>query len=254
MVKMPEGPEFEKGVLNVPKAERKVMQTNLLDFVIVEIRFPTILKIRRECPEQFQEGIRDAFPLFQRNNQVQVSPFSDGENSSSYTFKTRQEDYLAQLSSESLVLRCDAYTSFEDFMEKFNVVFSLAERVLEIPFLTRIGYRLVNRIPGLNDLPREEVSQAVNPTLVGMLSDLSLGTVSAFRSEYVGLVTPDIYYRLIQATDESTAFDYLLDFDYWKANIDTTEAIEFLETCHARHFDFFWWSIGERTRKQLHGN
>src|SRR5262245_7091139 len=48
-----------------PEAERVIYEKNPLAEVICQVKFPPILRIDSELPAQFQERIRQNYPLFQ---------------------------------------------------------------------------------------------------------------------------------------------------------------------------------------------
>ena len=58
-----------------PDAKRTIYKNNVLEQVICQLRFPTILKIDTEVPSRFQEVIRHRFPIYKQTNEALIPDF-----------------------------------------------------------------------------------------------------------------------------------------------------------------------------------
>ena len=48
-----------------PTSDREVYENNPLNEVICQIRYPAILRVAAETPSDFQEAIRDKYPMYE---------------------------------------------------------------------------------------------------------------------------------------------------------------------------------------------
>ena len=57
-----------------PSIERVIYQNNTLGEVVCQLRFPTILRIEASSPADFQDAIREAYPLFITKKSPELPP------------------------------------------------------------------------------------------------------------------------------------------------------------------------------------
>src|SRR4051812_37441082 len=106
----------------LPESSREVYQRNPLAEVTAQLRFPPILRIEAEPPAQFQEVIRDRYPLYRRvmttgqlppdlpppvRNLIQGMGAAAGPVQ--HVFETQDRKTSAALSRESLTLKTTIY-------------------------------------------------------------------------------------------------------------------------------------------------
>lgn len=48
---------------NFPEVERQVFKRNFLDTVVIELRYPTYLRLKETEPLDISESIRERFPI-----------------------------------------------------------------------------------------------------------------------------------------------------------------------------------------------
>ena len=60
-----------------PEVKRIIYKKNPLDKVICQLRFPTILKIEKEIPAEFQERIRKEFPNYSESTEWNVDSLKE---------------------------------------------------------------------------------------------------------------------------------------------------------------------------------
>src|SRR5579863_5852318 len=99
----------------LPIEPRIIYDKNPLEFVICQLRFPSILKIETELPSAFQEVIRETFPLF---NELRSNPNVGIDLSKllgtnlpiaiprTYQFTSSDSNWEVTLTRESLALSC----------------------------------------------------------------------------------------------------------------------------------------------------
>ena len=157
-----------------PTSERVIYKKSPLAQVICQLRFPTILKIEKEIPVDFQECIRDIFPIFEKNN-LNIPPdllqMLGGFASNTYVFSTEDRSSDIHLSQDSISLTVKSYTRWEKFRSLFERPLEKLVEIYNPNFFTRIGLRYVNSIDrnalGLGDHPW---SQLLQKTVLGELS------------------------------------------------------------------------------------
>jgi uncharacterized protein (TIGR04255 family) len=95
--------------------------------VICQVRFPTIFRINKEEPSEFQEEIRREFPKVEIE-QGFLLPFpmlgskdvsEEARTKITYRFRTLDENTSVSLSSDFYALLATRYTHWKDFLEKF---------------------------------------------------------------------------------------------------------------------------------------
>ena len=144
-----------------PEFKRVIFHKNPLDKVICQLRFPSILKIVKEIPADFQELIRENFPLFTEqpgiSNEIpaklrgavpqeilnQISRFSDDKN---YEFSSEDGIWKINLSSTFIALSAKKYERWEKFKDKLMLPLKTLEKVYKPSYFTRIGLRYVDII------------------------------------------------------------------------------------------------------------
>lgn len=159
---------------------RCIFRKNQLGEVICQFRFPEILIINTETPAQFQEMIRDTFPLYTlrqetcgpqiRNNQgalrIETPPATNN-----HQFSTADNNWCVNLTSSFISLSCSKYIRWEQFAKYFDLVLSAFIKAYSPAYFTRVGLRYLNFISreklSLNGIPFKEL---LKPQYLGILS------------------------------------------------------------------------------------
>ena len=169
---------------------RYFLRKNQLGEVICQFRFPEILIINRESPAQFQEMIRETFPLYSlrqetsgpqiRNNQgvlkIETPPVTNN-----HQFSTADNKWRVNLTSKFISLSCSEYIRWEQFAKYFDLVLSAFIKAYSPAYFTRVGLRYMNFISrrelGLIGIPFREL---LEPQYLGILSyeDISENSTS----------------------------------------------------------------------------
>jgi len=135
------------------ESERVIYESNPLEFVICQVRFPAILKISAEPPADFQEPLRSTFPLFKEvppldigsGAPLELSKFVGGllpiSLSRGYELSSPDNYWQVTLTQESLALTCKKYRRWEQFRERLLGCLDVLDRVYAPIFFTRIGLR-----------------------------------------------------------------------------------------------------------------
>ncbi len=154
---------------------------NQLGEVVCELRFPEILTIEANVPADFQEAIRDEFPIYSvrkdapmpkltgapGNLQVQKQPPRNN-----YQFVSEDGLWRVNLRSQSISLTCSRYSRWEDFAAKLDKPLAAFIRIYRPAFFERVGLRYLNFISrkalNLEGTPYRELFQS---QYLGLLAD-----------------------------------------------------------------------------------
>ena len=104
--------------------------------VIFQLRFPTILSINSKQPVDFQEKIRECYPLYQeeieQQNELFIAP--DGNpaqirqsQNKNYSFISADGLFKVNLTSSFIAISTMGYTQWEDFTRHIEFVVPLFE-------------------------------------------------------------------------------------------------------------------------------
>ena len=121
--------------------------------VICQLRFPTILSISAREPAEFQEAIRGDFPQYQR---LQERPqpkltgapgnfrVEEGDKITNYQFLSADGKWKVNLTNSFVSLATPAYTTWEDFAAKLDLVLSQFIPIYRPAYFERVGLRFIN--------------------------------------------------------------------------------------------------------------
>lgn len=172
--------------------DRCIYQCNQLGEVICQLRFPQILSIETNLPADFQDTIRDEFPLFSQRLEAPAPKISGAPGSLSlenqpkthnYQFASEDGIWRVNLTSRFISLACSKYTSWEDFAAKLDKPLASFIRIYKPAFFERVGLRYLNFFSrhalGLENIP---FSELINPCYLGILACEDVVEASCTRS------------------------------------------------------------------------
>jgi len=239
--------------LDPPECPRVRFARNLIRIAVCELRFPTSLQLETAIPASFQSKLRKNYPLYEAQQEITLDPNRSTRNV--YLFKSKKNDWIVQLKSDSLVLESHKYSEFEEFLSRLKELVSQAAEITDTDFYTRIGLRYINDVP----LPDGNPRGWLNPILYSVLDAEVLGTVDREKHEYSGRTYfGGFQFRhgphlgaLKTTKNEDAIVNYVLDFDYWQENIDAPEMDSFLIKANEINFKFFRWCLAEEAIKWM---
>ena len=163
------------------KESHCVYGKNQLADVICQLRFPDILSINNNVPADFQEMIRDGFPLYAKNMEVGAPKVSgipgnlQIENTPAtvnYQFTSTDGTWRINLTSGFISLACTQYANWEEFARKLDKPLAAFIQLYKPAHFERIGLRYLNFISrndlGLSNVPFCELIQ---PQFLGILGE-----------------------------------------------------------------------------------
>ena len=172
--------------------KRYLYQKRQLIEVICQLRFPTILSISAREPADFQEAIRREFPQYKRLQEQQQPRVSgapgnlrveEGERVTNYQFLSADGKWKVNLTNAFIALATPAYTKWEDFAAKLDLVLAQFIPIYQPAYFERVGLRFINVISrkalGLENVPFRELIQ---PGFLGLLGEEDVREESFVRA------------------------------------------------------------------------
>jgi uncharacterized protein (TIGR04255 family) len=260
-----------------PDVERVVYGRSPLVSVVAQLRFPRILRIEGSPPADFQERIRDKFPLVEQgpaplqlplhlSGLVPQAPHSPqmippdlmqllNANAATnlYRFLTEDRKTTVTLSPEALSLNTSGYEHWGEFKKLLTEPLRALIDIYKPTFFTRVGLRYINLID------REQLqianvpwSHLLNPAILGELALPEFEAAFESGRRQLRLNTVD----MIIFMQHGTAFannlpnapprqTYAIDCDYSSAVPHTviSDAQSRLDDFNNRAFRAFRWAI-----------
>ena len=132
---------------------RCIYQNNQLAEVICQLRFPEILTIGANLPVDFQEAIRDEFPIYSSRKEIPAPKLTGTpghlnvdkqEPVINYQFASADGIWRVNLTGKFISLACTRYTRWEDFAKKLDKPLVAFIQIYKPAFFERIGLRYLN--------------------------------------------------------------------------------------------------------------
>lgn len=122
--------------------------------VICQLRFPTILSINEKAPADYQDAIRDAFPLYSSRKE-QSAPTVVGAGTPNpkleqsppvvnHSFVSSTGIWKINLTQNFIALSTLRYNTWEDFAQRLDRPLAEFIRIYQPAFFERIGLRYMN--------------------------------------------------------------------------------------------------------------
>lgn len=263
--------------MRFPESERVLYERNPLTEVICQLRFSTILKIEAVSPYEFQESLREQYPIYRLREPnfnipsdapQEVRQLAAAAVSSALRQQVRPaHEFLSEDGSWKVVLVPDfvaltatrtasptsGYRRWEEFSERLSAVMMALQVVYAPPFFTRVGLRykdvIVRSQLGLERVPWREILQ---PPIAGELTDAVIDetAVSDIRRR-IELKLEDGLRLTLQHGVVTTKVEggpdepsYLIDADFYlEGKTDGEQALRVLSRANREARNLFRWCI-----------
>jgi uncharacterized protein (TIGR04255 family) len=242
--------------LNFPAVEDVHLENAPVREVICQVRFPTILRITREEPVEFQERIRKRFPVLEAERQVVIE--TEGMKPGGrakfpptvFRFHNRNRTQSVSLAPDFYALSVTDYKHWTDFSACLDHIARAAQEVYTIPYATRIGLRYINVLgptfAGANEF--SEVLDLLRDELTVMLkTDVILSPKLAHHRIEMLADSNQFTFRygmIREGTPPEPRF--LLDFDHYaEGELDLDDLLSRCERYHRHIYNAFRWCIAE---------
>jgi len=167
------------------QTKRVIYQKNPLIEVILQIKFPTILSINAKEPADFQDAIRQEYPIYQLavENEQEINLTVGGEGvlpsivqkqqHKNHHFISEDGQYKVNLTSGFISLSTLSYTRWEDMLAHFETPLRKFIEIYNPPFFERIGLRYIDAFSreklGLHE---KAWSELIQPGWLGAISSV----------------------------------------------------------------------------------
>lgn len=226
--------KLEGITLPFPKSDRIIYKHNPLDRVICQLRFPPILKIESALPTEFQESIRDTFPLYREKMELGMDLPAEAKGiiqldtvtnllrstAKNHEFISEDSEWKINLTKSFVALSTSNYSQWETFEKCFNRVRVALTEIYRPAYYTRTGLRYIDVIRKSRlGLEKSEWSDLLQPYILGITSDSSIGSrVQNFENEYlISLMDDESNVRVKTSYAKpanSTELCYMIDSDF----------------------------------------
>ena len=244
--------------MRFPKVRDVPLQNSPLVDVLCQVRFPAILKIAQSQPAEFQERVRDRFPVLEVEQGIRIGIPSLGSEARLgvetsepvYRFRSPFDPTVVTLARDFYAVSTDSYKSWPDFAEVLATITQAVSDVYRPAYAERIGLRYVNNLTLHNtgsssakeliDFPRSEITALLKSSewdvpeslLTEMVLSDEFGKLK-FRSGFTGVGS------------KSTL---LLDFDFFEeGNLLMETVIERTTRYHDIIYAAFRWCIPDES-------
>jgi uncharacterized protein (TIGR04255 family) len=239
-----------------PEVERIELANPILELVVCQLRFPTVLALTgNQPPVEFQQRVHDTYPIARRHKQDSISLGAEVEpevtSSIFWFFEDRQSQWTVSLGDSFVALETKHYRRFNEFLDRFQSVLEDAKRIYPIDLSERLGLRYVDRIgrdahPYLPEdwsrrirseiIPLRNVCGNTDPQFGGLESRFTFGdSVLAIRSHYVDK-------GFAGATEDLL----ILDIDCYREQRESLESVgAVLREFHNTSYKAFRWAISD---------
>ncbi len=228
--------------LNVPQVEPVIYKRNLLEKAVCELRFPTLYGLERgKPPISLANALRKEFP---EHGSVDGLNLTAGavQQDFAYIFTDKKRHTTVTFRASALSVETTSYHSFEAFTERVLFVAEAARTAVDSEFFTRLGIRYINAVP----YEQATISNWVNPVIVSPLAQNFFGQ----PAEYSGRIAATeerggfLFQHGIGKHAQTGQYQYLLDFDFWREDVQFTDLKATMDQLHKMEFRLFHWSLG----------
>ena len=250
----------ERGIAMFSQEPHCIYEKNPLFEVICQLRFPEILSIETELPAQFQEAIRDIFPIYSC-----VKEGQPGKQTNLYQFATADKIWRVNLTSKFIALACRRYTNWEAFAGMLDKPLAAFIRIYQPAFFERIGLRYLNFFSRnalhLQGVPFKEL---IAPAYLGVLALEDIQENATIRAT----VDADTALRggcrlklhagpgnVKMNTQPDPEVKFILDMDlYMPGRVAVNLSAGALQTLHGQSYPIFRGAITDRLHEAMEPN
>lgn len=247
--------------------QRVIYEKNPLIEVIIQYRFPKILSLNTKDPIDFQDAIRDEYPIYQLalENQQEIS-IAINQNDGvapvpsivqnqlvrNHSFISSDGTYKINLTNEFLSISTLSYHRWEEMLSHFAKPLEMFERIYKPPFYERIGLRYIDAFS------RNELNLTDSPWK-SLITAAWLGAFASIDEERVINSGLDVEYFLDQRNararihaglgtiNNSPERVFIVDSDFMKIEmIKTDNGYSVLEYLHDNAKEFISKVITEK--------
>ncbi len=251
--------------IDIPQVEHEVFPNPPLKVMLGQLRFPPVLRIADLASlVPFQDAIRHQFPSFRQEQQLSFMLGPQGPQGASaqqaYRFITADAAWSILLTPDAVTLEADVaagYTSYDQFVERFRLVWDAIVTHFAPRQVMRQGLRYVDHIEGDRSAP--EWASVINGELLGPLVNRFGAAISQAVSE-LRLTRDDgvlVFKHGVLPLGPGASMGYLLDFDYVTEEASDDASVEAVMTrfdaYHEALYRLFRWCVTDEALEAFRG-
>lgn len=229
--------------------------------VIFQLRFPTILSINAKEPVEFQERLRDEYPLYNDTIETVKESLPNGDvketPSHRYQFISQDGLYMISLGSSFIALSTLGYDTWEKFRDRIEKVVEQFQEVYSTKIFVRIGLRYKDVITkSVYGFAGRNWNELVKPEVIGIISNIDEQNLMEYHLMSVhrqkgddSVVRNQFEFVLTEKRDEVSL---LLDCDYSLSQVLPAEKyLGVADTLHGHSSNFIENSITPALREAM---
>ncbi|HAM26046.1 MAG TPA: hypothetical protein DCP11_04890 [Microbacteriaceae bacterium] len=156
---------------------RVLAQARWQDLVQMQVDFESIV-------QRLGMALAPQYPLAAQNQEVEVTFGPEGVKTVPggivHQFISADENWRVYFAANFVTFETKFYTSSDDFLSRFEHVLEKVGEVIDIPQVTRVGFRYVNRVDQASDFT--ELADLVRPSMVGAPTGLTQPQATVLQS------------------------------------------------------------------------
>jgi uncharacterized protein (TIGR04255 family) len=252
------------------ETSRVIYNKNPLVQVVSQLRFPRILAIDEKQPVDFQEKLRQEYPLFEvsvvQSHNVVFDPVQqklqdlDSANSvKNYVFTTENKEQTINLAGTSLSFVTSHYTKWEDFFSALQKPLQALNEIYKPTFFERVGLRYIDAFQRSSlKLDNYRWDELIEPTALCFLSDENVkNDVVSYSSVSEIKLTDNVTARVITALgyvvgkEQNKEPAFIVDTDLYFGRIEIANAEKALAELHNHSTKIIGAIIKEKLRDAM---
>lgn len=250
---------------------RCIYRNNQLAEVICQLRFPEILAISAKLPVDFQEAIRDEFPVYSSRKENPAPKFTGTpgnltpvrqEPVTNYQFASADGLWRVNLTGKFISLSCTRYTCWEDFARKLDKPLVALIKIYHPAYFERVGLRYLNFFSRKDlELEGTSYSDMFQPCYLGLLGEEDVSEAGTTRSSVDAELSirggckvkihagPGLVRRGPQPDSE---VKFVFDQDlYMSGQVPVNVSVGALQTLHSQAWSIFRGAITPQVHRAM---
>ena len=256
-----------------PTSQREEYENNPLEEVICQLRFPTILKIRTTAPAEFQDRVRQRFPLYGQQSptpavpeqirgllsQAGIDDLFASQAPSQHRFTTENMARSISLQPEFIAFTVKDYSRWHDFRQQFELIEREFRCLYRPQFYSRIGLRYRDVITRETlGLGGKHWGDLLNSDIAGILgkkesNELTTQALTVIQMRLVEIAGAELTLRHgLQRQADQDITSYLIDTDIFiKERTEPSDTFKLLDQFNRAAGNIFRWAISDTLRNAL---
>jgi uncharacterized protein (TIGR04255 family) len=254
-----------------PDSTRVVYAVDVIEEVICQLQFPDILAIGTEPPTQFQEAIREQYPLYERQEGIAAPPeiaeflsqlqVPAPGGAVRHHFSTADGNRSVTLTAQFLAISERSYSEWKNLRDEIERARKALEEIYQPAFYTRTGLRyrdiLDRKVLNIDN----EWSELLSPAVAGYLGASQANIDKAVTETTANLMFTDpeteathvrLQHGIVTREGDPSNQLYSIDADYHTLlRLEGGTVLDVLDGFNHEAGNLFRWSTTPTLRDAL---